>query len=153
MTGGLIHSPDAIIKVNTRMGCLAAALLSVAVAGAQERTRDEIPEQYKWDLTDLYPSDDAWRAEKERLQSSLHAAAAFRGTLGQSAVRLAEALELQTSQEKTLARLYVYAGLKADEDTRQSGPQGMADEMTRLASAFSAQWAWLEPELLTLDAA
>lgn len=141
------------MKVNTRMGCLAAALLSVAVAGAQERTRDEIPEQYKWDLTDLYPSDDAWRAEKERLQSSLDAAAAFRGTLGQSAVRLAEALELQTSQEKTLARLYVYAGLKADEDTRQSGPQGMADEMTRLASAFSAQWAWLEPELLTLDAA
>ncbi len=140
------------MKASTKAGCLAAAVLSVTMVGAQERTRDEIPEQYKWDLTDLYASDEAWRAEKERLQTTLDEAAAFRGTVGQSAARLAEALALQASQEKTLARLYVYAHLKADEDTRVDGPQGMSDEMTRLASAFGAQWSWLEPELLTLEA-
>ncbi|HEX7086050.1 MAG TPA: oligoendopeptidase F [Vicinamibacterales bacterium] len=140
------------MTASTKAGCLAAAVLSVAMVGAQERTREEIPEKYKWDLTDLYASDAAWRAEKEQLQARLDEAAAFRGTVGQSAARLAEALELQASQEKTLARLYVYANLKADEDTRVAGPQGMSDEMTRLASAFGAQWAWLEPELLTLDA-
>jgi oligoendopeptidase F len=128
-------------------------VLSVAVVGAQERTREQIPEQYTWNLADLYPSEAAWREAKADLEAGLEAAAPFRGTLDRSAARLAEALDLQAGQQKTLARLYTYANLQADQDTRVSGPQGMVDEMTRLASAFGAQWAWFEPELLALDGA
>jgi len=119
--------------------------------GAQERTRDSIDAKYKWNLTDLYADAAAWRADKDRLAASLGDAKAFAGTLGQSAAQLTKALKTQSSQEKTLARLFAYANLLSDQDTRESGPQGMSSEMTQLASQFGAAWAFVEPELLTLD--
>ena len=118
---------------------------------AQERTRDSVPQQYTWNLDDLYPTDDAWAAAKDGLAKELPSADAFKGTLGQSAGRLLEALSLQANQSRTLARLYVYANLKADQDTRVSKPQGMTQEMTQLASALSAAWSFVEPELLGID--
>jgi oligoendopeptidase F len=129
-------------------------LAAVCVTGAaQERTRESVPEQYTWDLTDLYPSDEAWRTAREALAAELPAVAAFKGTLPQSAGRLLEALTLQARQGKTLARLYVYANLAADQDTRLSRYQGMTQEMTELGSALSAAWAFVEPELLAMDPA
>ena len=118
---------------------------------AQERTREAIPDKYKWNLSDLYASDAAWRAEKDALASTLGQAKSFAGTLGQSASQLVKALAVQTAQEKTLARLFAYANLASDQDTRVSSYQGMSDEMTQLASEFGAAWAFVEPELLTLD--
>jgi len=131
-----------------------AAVVAVAMTaglGAQERTRDSIDAKYKWNLTDLYADAAAWRADKDRLAASLGDAKAFAGTLGRSAAQLAKALKTQSSQEKTLARLFAYANLLSDQDTRESAPQGMSSEMTQLASRFGAAWAYVEPELLTLD--
>jgi oligoendopeptidase F len=131
--------------------CLAAT----AAAGllAQERTRASIPDAYKWDLTGIYPSDEAWRADKDRIAADLKAAAPFKGTLSRSAARLQEALDLQTAQEKALNRLFSYAGLKGDEDTRVATYQGMRDQVTQLGAGFGAAWAFFEPELLAMDPA
>ena len=98
--------------------------------GARAVPRDHGPE-IQWNLADLYPSDEAWRAEKEKLAASLGEAKAFAGTLGTSPAQLAKALATQSAQDKTLARLFAYANLLADQDTRVSGPQGMTDEMTQ----------------------
>ena len=127
-------------------------LAAVCVTGdAQERTRDRVAEQHTWDLTDLYPSDEAWRSAKDALTADLASASAFSGTLGQSAARMLEALTLQAEQSKSLARLYTYANLASDQDTRVAKYQGMTQEMTQLASAFSAAWSFVEPELLALE--
>jgi oligoendopeptidase F len=131
-------------------GAVLAAMLSGALI-AQERTRESIPDKYKWNLSDLYASDAAWRAEKDALASTLGQAKAFAGTLGQSATQLAKALAVQSAQEKTLARLFAYANLAADQDTRVATYQGMSDEMTQVAAEFGAAWAFVEPELLTID--
>ena len=133
-------------------GLMAVLALTVAASpGAQERSRETTDPKYQWNLADLYPSDEAWRAEKEKLAASLGEAKAFAGTLGTSPAQLARALATQSAQDKTLARLFAYANLLADQDTRVSGPQGMTDEMTQLAAQFGAGWAFVEPELLTLD--
>jgi oligoendopeptidase F len=126
---------------------------AVAITPAQERTRETTPEQYKWNLTDLYPNEAAWRAEKDRVAGTLAQAAPFVGTLGQSADRLAAALTLQATQQKALARLFVYANLSADQDTRVSANQALMDEMRQLGAKFGAAWAFVEPELLKLDPA
>ncbi len=53
---------------------VAAALVAACAAAlaAQERDRARIPEQYKWNLADIYPNDAAWRAAKDRLAASIH---------------------------------------------------------------------------------
>jgi oligoendopeptidase F len=141
-----------VMKAQWSIALVVLAAL-VAAPSAQERTRETTAEQYKWNLTDLYANEAAWRAEKERLASTLGEAAAFAGALGRSPERLAAALALQTAQQKTFGRLFVYANLAADQDTRVSANQGLLDEMRQLGARFGAAWAYFEPELLTLDPA
>jgi oligoendopeptidase F len=129
---------------------LIAALLAVSsvIALAQERDRAKIPDQYKWNLADLYSDDAAWRAAKDKLAAELPQVKQFEGKLTSSASVLADALDREYALDKDLSRLYVYAGLLADQDTRDSRHEGMRQEMTQLAASFGAQTAFIEPELL-----
>ena len=93
-------------QVFTRFA-LAAAIASVLPTGrgfAQERDRSKIPDKYKWNTADVYPSEEAWRAAKERLLAEIPKLKSFRGALGTSAARLADALELLTQLNKELAQ-------------------------------------------------
>jgi oligoendopeptidase F len=123
--------------------------MSVLMA-AQERDRSKVAKQYTWNLADIYPDLAAWRAEKDRIKAELPLVRAFAGRLAESPATLADALETRTRLDKELSRLYVYASMLADEDTRASGPQGMQQEMQQLAADFGAQAAYIEPEILKI---
>jgi len=140
-------------KTNLLQFVFATVLLcAVAIASsAQERDRSKIPDPYKWDLTKLYPSDQAWRNAKNELGAELPKLAQFKGTLANSAQRLADALDMENRLEKELYRLTTYAGLISDQDTRVSVYQGMQQEMTQLGATFGADTAYIEPEILTID--
>ena len=84
---------------------------STFVSTSQERDRSKIPDEYKWDLGAIYASDQAWREQKEKLASELPQFATFQGTLGSSASKMAEVLELLSRLEKELTRLFLYASL------------------------------------------
>ena len=125
--------------------------VATLVSQAQEHDRSKLPDEYKWDLTPIYPSDQAWRAAKEKLASELPTLRKFQGTLASSPSQLADALETQSSFDKELSRLFVYAGLKSDEDTRVSTYQAMQQEMIQLASVLGTESAFIEPEILKMD--
>jgi oligoendopeptidase F len=124
-----------------------------AAAVAQERDRARIPDKYKWNLADLYPSAAAWRSAKEDLASKAPRLRAFKGKLGTSPPTLADALTTMSGFDKELARLFSYAGMLADEDTRDGQHQGMRQEMQQLSASLAAEGAFVEPEILRLDPA
>jgi oligoendopeptidase F len=151
-----LSTGDAADMLTPRRQVLLSGILiasCVSGTGAQERTRATTPIEYQWNLTDLYASDDAWRAERARLEQEIPNGSKYAGTLGQSAARLQEALDVSTDLDKALNRLATYAGLKADEDTRVADAQGMRDQVIQLGAKFGAAWAFLEPEVLAMDAA
>jgi oligoendopeptidase F len=131
---------------------LAAGLLTSPLL-AQQKERKSVPDQYKWDLSRIYPSDPAWRAAKEKLVAELPAVRAFKGTLGSSGRKLADALELTTRLSKEFSRIYVYASMMSDEDTRVSTYQGMQQEMAQVGATFGAETSFIEPEILKIDRA
>ena len=122
-------------------------------AFSQERDRSKIPDQYKWDLTAIYPSDEAWRTEKDKVVAQLPTLREFQGKLASSAKTLADALENQSHLEKELTRLYLYAALISDQDTRDSNYLAMRQEMIQIATNFGAESAYVEPEILKMDPA
>ncbi|HEY5619733.1 MAG TPA: oligoendopeptidase F [Vicinamibacterales bacterium] len=126
--------------------------MSVVMAG-QERDRAKVDEKYTWNLADIYPNLAAWRVEKTRLAGQVPSVRAFAGKLGSSAQTLAAALETMTRLDKEIARLYVYASMLADQDTRVSEPQGMQQEMQQLAAEFGAQASYIQPEILRVGSA
>ena len=76
---------------------------------------------------------------------------AFATRLGESAGLLAEALELRFALDKELARLYVYASMLSDLDTRESEPQGMQQEMQQMAGMLQRVQQSMEAQKLQVD--
>ena len=144
-------------------GCFAtlSVLLAALAAGStgstgsaaamQDRERSQIPDRHKWDLTALYASDEAWRQAKDALTAQLPNIERYKGRLGESAATLQTALDAIFGIAKELGRVSAYASQLADQDTRDTKYQAMQQEVTRLASSFSAEAAYAEPEILRID--
>ena len=130
----------------------AVTCMSVLTVG-QERDRAKVADKYKWNLTDIYPDVAAWRKQKDSIAAELPKLRDFRGKLGSSSQTLASALELSTRLAKELTRLYVYASMLSDTDTRVSEPQGMQQEMQQIFAQFGAEASFVEPELLKVGSA
>jgi oligoendopeptidase F len=136
--------------------CAALAAVTLLIGGsvvAQERDRSKVPDQYRWDLTPIYPSDEAWKSAKDRLVAGIPGIHEFEGKLTSSASTLADALELVSRLGRELARLGTYVGLLSDQDTRVSKYQGMVQEMVQIGAKFGTEGAFIEPEILKADAA
>lgn len=135
-------------------GVVAACLFFATVSVfAQEKDRSKIPDKYKWDLTQIYPSDDAWKSAKEQMVKDLQKIKAYEGTLAQSSQQLLGCLDLVTDLNKTFSRIYVYASMSSDQDTRESKYLGMVQEMSQIGSEFGAITSFMEPEILKMDKA
>ncbi len=103
-----------------------------------------------WDLTEIYPGDDAWDEARKRALEALPAIAKYRGRLGESAETLAEALILQSDLGKTIGRIYTYVSLKADEDVRIAAYQEKQAQAIDLYTASGEATAWFSPEILAV---
>ena len=136
--------------------CAFAAGGALALSGAldaQERDRSKVADRHKWNLAEIYPSDAAWRTAKDALVAGIPKLRELQGKLGTSAARLADALELVTRLNQELSRVYVYASMMADQDTRVSAYQAMQQEMVQIGAQFAAEAAFVEPEILRIDRA
>jgi oligoendopeptidase F len=130
---------------------IAIVTLAIAPALGQERERTQVPDQFKWNLADIYPDEAAWRAAKDKIAADVPQLKQFQGKLGTNAATLAEALERAYAINKELSRAYTYASMLADQDTRDSSHQGMLQEMSQLGATFSAATSFIEPEILKFE--
>lgn len=120
------------------------------VKSSEGISRDNIDEQHKWKLSDLYESQDAWKEQKKNLEGEIEKIDSFQGTLSQSGPKLFEALDFYSNLEKEFLRLSAYASMLSDQDTRESEPMGIKQEMTHLQTRLKSVSAFYEPEILTI---
>lgn len=113
--------------------------------------REEVDEKYKWDLTDIYPSDEAWNQAKDKLVVELNKIDSYKGHITGSAANLLDFLKYNTEVSKTSARLRIYASLNSDLDTRVMKYQGMKQELQQIGAEIAARSAFVRPEILAVD--
>ncbi len=111
--------------------------------------RDEIPEQYRWDLTTIYPDDAAWEQEVAEIERMLGEVAALQGRVVQSADDLLAALRLRDQASMRLWQVYVYANRRFDSDTTDSVGQSLAERAGMLVAKVGAALAFIDPEILS----
>ena len=133
------------------MVALTLSLLGSSLA--QERDRSKIADKYKWNLADIYPNDDAWKKGKDQLVADIPKLTQFKGTLNSSPQQLLQCLDMLYGLSKTYARVYVYASMNSDQDTRESKYLAMVQEMGQVGSTFGATGSFIEPEILKMDKA
>lgn len=112
--------------------------------------RSELPAQYCWALEDLYPNDAAWERDLAALSELVETIPAYRGTLGKSARRLLAYLRFQDELSVQCDRLGNYAHRKADEDTRDSARQAMAEKLSTVLTKAAELSDFDAPEILAI---
>jgi len=103
-----------------------------------------------WSLEDIFPNDEAFWVEKQRVDALLPTLARFAGTMGDSAAVMAGVLEAIFDAGKALGRLHSYASMKSDGDLRVATYQGMRQEVEIAHTEMSRRTSYLRPEILAL---
>lgn len=124
-------------------------LVSPALAD-EPRERSEVPAEYKWDLSSMYASNEAWEADKEKFESMLPEIDEFKGHLADDGETLLAAIKKIEEIEQLVGNLLVYSGLSSFEDLRVGDNSARFSEARSLYATFGEQTAFVSPELLKI---
>lgn len=113
-------------------------------------TRDEISDEYKWVLEDLFAADEAWEQALEELEDKLAEVKSYEGRIGTSAEVMAEYLHLTDEVENLFEKILVYSNEKMHQDMGNAKYQGYAAKAQLASSKLSAAEAFFEPEILNM---
>ncbi len=111
-------------------------------------TRDQVKENDKWDLSSLYPCDEAWESDLELLKKKQEEAGKFKGTLGNSPARLLEAIKWLSSAYMLAEQVYVYASLKYSAESNDPENQRKFGLATQAYTDLAAATSYFDPEVL-----
>lgn len=118
-------------------------------SNGQPLNREDIDLNDKWKLEDIYATDDNWHAAKEKVAKEAEKINSYKGKITNSAANLLEFLEFGSGITKEVARLYSYAHMRSDEDTRVTKYLAMNQEMGQLGTRLQSLSAFSEPEILS----
>lgn len=132
------------IPVIITVFCMFAAMNSNA-----QSERADIADKYKWNLSDIYKSDQEWNKAKETIAAKLPEVEKYKGKLTLSAKDLLACLSYNSEISKEATRLYIYSSMNSDLDTRVMKFNGMKQQLEQLFTEFGSKASFMEPEILS----
>src|SRR5205809_7736473 len=78
----------------------------------RSRRREDVPDRFKWNLSDIFPDWPAWEAGYKRLEAGITQYAALKGTLSQGADALLRAFTLSEDLGQLAYRVWYYPSLQ-----------------------------------------
>ena len=115
------------------------------------RQRCDIPEEDKWAVEDIYPSDEAWEEDLSKLEGEQALLVSFAGHLGESGQKLYDFLSNTERVDLMVGKLAGYCMRRADEDTRVAKYQGMVGKFYGMVVALSAATSFETPEVMAIS--
>ena len=114
------------------------------------KQRNEIEEKYTWDLSTIFPTDEDFEAELTQVSKELKKATGLAGHLLDSADSLLTTTEVQLDLMRRIEKLYSYAHMKNDQDTRVAKYQEYQAKGMAIYSEFGQAFAFYEPEFMAI---
>ena len=112
--------------------------------------RNEINEKDTWDLSTIFETDQKWEEELALLTEDTKQAASLEGHLLDSAESLLDITERYLDLSRRLEKLYVYAHMKNDQDTRVAKYQEYYAKAMTLYSQLDQVFSFYEPEFMAI---
>ena len=114
--------------------------------------RNQVNSADTWDLSSLFPNDDAWETAFTAWEQRIEGYTPFCGRLGENAATLAACLKYDSDFDRAGERLGTYAFLKTAEDTGESRYQRMQGRYLHAASRAGQAASFIRPEILAIPA-
>ena len=112
--------------------------------------RSEVPEEYTWNLKDMFESDEAWLEEYEALKVYPAEVAKLQGTLGESAENLLAYFKKEDELSVRLETLYTYASCSGDQDMSNAKYQDFRGKAMATIVAIESASAYATPEIMAI---
>lgn len=113
--------------------------------------RDEVGDEYKWNLGDIYDSREAFEKDVKLLRDKyIPELKAFNGKLN-NATKLAEYFKINEEASYIIEKVYMYPNLLADLDQTNAEATELVGIAVGVNNEFSAATAFVTPEILKLD--
>jgi len=120
---------------------------------SEVRSRAEIDTEYTWNLSSIYPDDEAWEADFEEAERLIDEVASYEGRVDESGETLLEILAVREELFRRLSKVGSYARMRYDEDTRRDQYQALTSRAKALSARASGAASYLQPELQQVDSA
>ncbi len=114
------------------------------------KQRNEIPQEYKWNIGAMYPHEAKWEEDVAQCICRAENFKNFSGKLADSADFLLNALTERDEIWQKLEHAFVYAAMKKDEDNRVDKYQAMDDKCSAAMAKVAAAMSFFTPELLAV---
>ena len=112
--------------------------------------RKNVAIENQWNLEAIYPTEEAWDADYQRLEEMVAASAdGYKGKLGDKQVLQAYYKEV-AEVSRLLEKLYMYAHMRQDEDVRIANNTSKVSKLVSMAAKLSAKYSFVDPELTAL---
>ena len=112
--------------------------------------RDEVPNEHKWDLSALFPADEAWEEALHSLGEMQAGIGALTSKIHSSKEDFLVVLGAYKDYLRLDERLAYYADLKVTEDEGGSPARDRFARYVGIATKGQAAWAWLIPAIQAL---
>ena len=113
-------------------------------------SRNEIDNKYKWNLEDVYETEEAWQEDFNWIKNNIQDYQKYEGTLGNSAEELLDFLKFDESVNTKMGRVFLYSMLTKDLDLSDAKFLGKYDETFALYSDLAAKRSFVDPEILKI---
>lgn len=113
-------------------------------------TRNEVSDDLKWDLSRVFKNDQEWEQEYNQVAKEIKNLNKFKGMLAKSGKNLYEGITEILAVNRRLEKVYVYATMSSDVDTKNTHYLGLVAKAQSLANQMSAAIAFVDPEILSI---
>ncbi|MDY5739010.1 MAG: hypothetical protein SPK45_03590, partial [Anaerovoracaceae bacterium] len=115
------------------------------------KNRNEMPDDFKWKIEDMYPSYQLWEEDLKIAENKAAEFVKLKGSITSSAENFENALKSREEIWQKIEKAFVFSRMKLDEDNRISRHQAMLDRVQALIAKLSASMAFFVPEILQSD--
>jgi oligoendopeptidase F len=109
--------------------------------------RHEVPEEYRWNLASLYPSEEAFEKSLELLKSMQEKIDGFKAGITEDARQLRDCLAFYAEYLTLDERLGYYAHLRMSEDEGEAKNRARFARYLDISTKGQGAWAWLNPAI------
>jgi oligoendopeptidase F len=127
--------------------CACVVLAGPPVAALE---RESIPASEKWDMSLFYPDWSVWEADLERMEALYRELASYRGRLAEGPQVLLEMQRLSDEAGILGSRVWGYASMTRDLDTRDNAVQARIGQLMGVWARIGPALSWVTPELLEI---
>ena len=114
-------------------------------------TRDQINVADTWDLTALFPTEEAYKEAFKNLQNTYSEITELKGKIGESARSLRDCLEMDKELDLKIERLGHYAGLKGSEDSADAANLARESQFSNLMTQIAEAISFILPEIQAIE--